>query len=357
MSVRPKWYPKYVLGVLTLLNIANLWHRYLLYNLSAVSATECSAVCTDVPFVPLCEPCPGPSSSSPSSQADEDACVVCQMCRNTFDSVDYNLKDGACIDNTAYGYLAGFGFTLMFAVVGLFAGHCSDTLDRRLVHTTAVLLWSLAAAGHGTCSSFRCLLAARIFVGIGQAFNAPCCYTVIAYFFPPAGRATANGIYSTGTYVGAALSSLCIMLAGAIGWRSTAFLSGSFGVFIAALLYYTVDQPPRPRPPRQHRPESTLSPLPPPPLLTAAYDGGTAYTPIIDGPAYPRVSKKVVGSSNSSNSSGCGPSPGGGDGEAYTLTAAARIILSNPRSTLLIIATSVRMIGTYVVASYLPLYY
>lgn len=53
----------------------------------------------------------------------------------------------------------------------------------------------------------------RVVLGIGEAFNAPACYALITLYFPHSRRATANGIYSTGTYLGSALSSLCIALA------------------------------------------------------------------------------------------------------------------------------------------------
>lgn len=57
----------------------------------------------------------------------------------------------------------------------------------------------------------------RIFLGIGEAFNAPACYALITLYFPMKKRATANGIYSTGTYLGSAISSLCLAIAGYVG--------------------------------------------------------------------------------------------------------------------------------------------
>lgn len=58
---------------------------------------------------------------------------------------------------------------------------------------------------------------ARNFLGFGEAFNAPACYAMITLYFPHSRRATANGIYSTGTYLGSAISSLCLALAGVLG--------------------------------------------------------------------------------------------------------------------------------------------
>ena len=57
----------------------------------------------------------------------------------------------------------------------------------------------------------------RVFLGIGEAFNAPACYALITLYFPHSRRATANGIYSTGTYLGSAISSLCLAVAVLLG--------------------------------------------------------------------------------------------------------------------------------------------
>eukprot|EP00904_Undaria_pinnatifida_P010934 jgi/Undpi1/6971/HiC_scaffold_21.g09445.m1 len=72
-----------------------------------------------------------------TSSASEEECL---SCRNSYNTEFYNLKDGACIDNTQYGILAGVGFTLMFALATLFAGRLTDTLNRRLLHTSSIPL-------------------------------------------------------------------------------------------------------------------------------------------------------------------------------------------------------------------------
>lgn len=41
------------------------------------------------------------------------------------------VQDGACIDNSEYGVLAGVGFTLTFALATLFAGRLTDIFNKR----------------------------------------------------------------------------------------------------------------------------------------------------------------------------------------------------------------------------------
>lgn len=64
---------------------------------------------------------------------------------------------------------------------------------------------------------FKKIKVFRVLLGIGEAFNAPACYALITLYFPHFKRATANGIYSTGTYLGSAMSSLCLAIAVGIG--------------------------------------------------------------------------------------------------------------------------------------------
>ncbi|CAN0498767.1 unnamed protein product, partial [Laminaria digitata] len=70
---------------------------------------------------------------------------------------------------------------------------------------------------------------ARIFLGFGEAFNAPACYALITLYFPHSRRATANGIYSTGTYLGSALSSLCLAVAVLLGEFGAGAGAGGLG--------------------------------------------------------------------------------------------------------------------------------
>ncbi len=90
--------------------------------------------------------------------------------------------------------LLGWGFSLVFAATGLFAGRFCDSSVGRTLHVTSIALWSGATIFQAGCRSFICLLSMRVIVGIGQAFNAPACYRVISHRFKENERPTANGI-------------------------------------------------------------------------------------------------------------------------------------------------------------------
>ena len=58
----------------------------------------------------------------------------------------------------------------------------------------------------GTATSFPTLLAARIILGIGEAFSAPASYSLIADYFPSEGRGEANAWNSCSHGAGRRLS-------------------------------------------------------------------------------------------------------------------------------------------------------
>jgi len=174
---------------------------------------------------------------------------VCQECRRKNDADYYSIRDSACISDKQYGILASIAFTICFALSSIIAGRIADYLrGSRILHAGAALIWSLAAFAVVPNPNFTVLIISRIILGIAQGFNAPCAYPVIAYFFSHNGdhRALANGVYSIGTYLGSALSSLSLVLTMIFGWRTIATIAAIFGVFCAALIYLFVDRPPPP---------------------------------------------------------------------------------------------------------------
>src|SRR4029079_9465085 len=67
-------------------------------------------------------------------------------------------------------------------------------------------LWSTMTALSGFAGSFAMLATARIGVGIGEASASPAAFSLISDQFPKEKRATALSIYSSGLYIGGALS-------------------------------------------------------------------------------------------------------------------------------------------------------
>jgi MFS family permease len=146
-----------------------------------------------------CQDC---ATTTAVASSELEACESCQTCRSDYGSSFYNLKDGCCLSLTEYGILASLGFAVVFSILGLFAGLASDRAFQRnkgvILHAVAIFVWSLSTYGEGLCSDFWGLLMCRVLLGIGEAFNAPCSYAIIALFFDSTERASANALYTFG---------------------------------------------------------------------------------------------------------------------------------------------------------------
>ena len=134
------------------------------------------------------------------------------------------------ISDTQFGLLTGFGFALLYTVVGIPLARYADTANRVWIMTVCIALWSLMTAlcglatevtiGSLTIGAFWILLMCRVGVGIGEAGCTPPANSLIADYFPPEKRTTALSIHSTATQFGVLIG----MLGGAYvaqtyGWR------------------------------------------------------------------------------------------------------------------------------------------
>lgn len=129
-----------------------------------------------------------------------------------------------------YGLLAGPLFTVVFAIVGVFAGIISDNVNRTIFATGVCILWSLTTLGTGLIDSFTWLFVFRFLLGLFEGAYNPCAYGIISDYFHPNYRTTANAIYNGAIYLGGALASISAVLIATIGWRVTYDIIGIVGV-------------------------------------------------------------------------------------------------------------------------------
>jgi MFS family permease len=111
-----------------------------------------------------------------------------------------------------YGVLSGLAFTGSFAVAGIFAGVISDKVNRKIFIAICCVLWSACTFFTGLLDSFALLFVFRFLLGLFESAFNPCAYSIIADYFPPSHRGTANSILNLGIYFGGALSSLATLL-------------------------------------------------------------------------------------------------------------------------------------------------
>jgi len=163
-------------------------------------------------------------------------------------------------------------FQLAYAIGLAVSGRIIDRIGLRIGFVCAVVIWSLAAAGHafadhlggfevpalvidaklgfavltigGAAAGFALM---RFLLGLGEAANFPASIKAVAEWFPKKERAFATGIFNSGSNIGALLTPLVVpWITLQWGWQWAFIATGVVGVFwvFAWLAYY--------RPPEQH---------------------------------------------------------------------------------------------------------
>ncbi|HEX8366558.1 MAG TPA: MFS transporter [Allosphingosinicella sp.] len=117
-----------------------------------------------------------------------------------------DIKADLRVTDAQIGFLYGTAFAVFYALFGIPLGRLADSWYRGRLMAMGLALWSSMTAFSGFANSFGMLAAARIGVGIGEASASPAAYSMISDSFPKNRRATALSIYSSGLYIGGALS-------------------------------------------------------------------------------------------------------------------------------------------------------
>jgi MFS family permease len=123
-------------------------------------------------------------------------------------------------------------FTLAYAIFEIPSGWLGDRIGPRKVLTRIVLWWSAFTVATGVAWNYGSMLTFRFLFGAGEAGAFPNVSRSFSEWFPTKERGRAHGIIFMGTRLGGALAPpLAVALIAAIGWRSSFWIFGSFGVF------------------------------------------------------------------------------------------------------------------------------
>jgi MFS family permease len=171
-----------------------------------------------------------------------------------------DIKRDLGLDDAQIGFLYGTAFAVFYALFGIPLGRLADSWYRGRLMAMGLALWSSMTALSGFANSFGMLALARIGVGIGEASASPAAYSMISDSFPKEKRATALSIYSSGLYIGGALSlpiggfvlsrwnraypSAAEAPLGLVGWQA-AFLAVGIPGLLLALWVMSLKEPQR----------------------------------------------------------------------------------------------------------------
>jgi ACS family hexuronate transporter-like MFS transporter len=124
-------------------------------------------------------------------------------------------------------------FYWSYAAAQIGAGFLVDRFPVKVAYAVAVALWSLAGAAGGLATGLWSLLFLRGLLGLCESANWPCAMRVVSRTFVPRERPLANGIFQSGTSVGALVAPLLLFhIYEWKGWRA-----GFIGVGLVGLVW------------------------------------------------------------------------------------------------------------------------
>ncbi|NLR38631.1 MFS transporter [Novosphingobium sp. ERW19] len=151
------------------------------------------------------------------------------------------------LSNTQVGMFSS-ALSLTWALSGLLVGRISDKLgSRKPVVVIATIAFCLCSFISGAASSFLMLLGARLLMGAAEGGVMPVSHSMIVAEVAPERRGLAMGVAQNlgSNLLGSGLAPLLLVpVAVAVGWRTGFYLAALPGLVTAALIWFTLREPP-----------------------------------------------------------------------------------------------------------------
>ena len=161
-------------------------------------------------------------------------------------TVGQAIKEDLRLTDFEFGLLSGFGFAVLYAVLGLPIARLADTRSRAKLVAAAVAIWSVVTVLSGLARSFGQMMVCRIVIGVGEAGVQPPTVSMISDLYPRSRRGFALGILALGVPIGTLFGAIGGgYLAQYLSWRTAFILLGVPGVILAAVAFLTLREPPR----------------------------------------------------------------------------------------------------------------
>lgn len=123
------------------------------------------------------------------------------------------IKAAFQLSDLQLGLLQGTAVALFSAVAAYPLAWAADRIDRRLVLSVCIIVWSLAVVGCGLAQTYTQILIATALVSAAEAGLAPMTFAIIPELFPPERRQLANSVFAL---VSVATGSIALALGGAM---------------------------------------------------------------------------------------------------------------------------------------------
>lgn len=151
------------------------------------------------------------------------------------------IRVDLALSDTAIGIINGFGFLVVYAVVGIPIARIADRGAFGLVISSCLTLWGAMTMLGGAVSSGVQLAATRVGVAVGEAGSTPAAHAYVARNFPAERRAAPLSVITLSIPLASA-ASLAVggLLAQSFGWRTTFIVMGAISVMVAPLVLLIV---------------------------------------------------------------------------------------------------------------------
>lgn len=148
------------------------------------------------------------------------------------------------LEDWQLGIISGPAFALFYSLAGVPIARLAETFNRVRLLAIAVAIWSTMTALCGAAANFTHLVLARIGVGAAEGACTPSSHSLIADIFPPRQRGIAMSLLTTSIPVAQLLAPI---IGGVIamkwGWRVAFMVVGLPGVLLAAVMFFTMQDP------------------------------------------------------------------------------------------------------------------
>ena len=175
-------------------------------------------------------------------------CLVNYADRSVISSVAEPLRREFGLSDLQLGLLQGLSFAVLYSLLGVPFARLAERRSRVRIIAAATFVWSAFTVICGSAANYLQMLLVRVGVGVGEAgFMAPAS-SLLGDHFPRGRRAFATSIMMLGVPLGALIGATAGgFIAQSMGWRWAFVLMGIPGVVVAALVLFTLREPPRGR--------------------------------------------------------------------------------------------------------------
>lgn len=151
------------------------------------------------------------------------------------------IKQDLALSDTAIGVINGFGFLIVYAVLGIVIARVADRGMFGAVIAGCLTLWgSMTMLGGAVQSGFQLALT-RVGVAVGEAGSTPAAHAYVARNFVPEKRSAPLAVITMSIPLASAASLLGGgLLAQSMGWRMAFVVMGGISVLLAPLVLWVV---------------------------------------------------------------------------------------------------------------------